>query len=159
VPPRPRSFDSRNPGHCKFCGEAIRLRNGKVNKRASWHPHCAITWTIMNNPQQARRMVFVRDRGYCCDCGKDCFNGSEAKRQETVNIILHGSVSGMALDVRAMPLGTWEVDHDIPLWVAPSMGNPPELWMLPNMRTRCPECHKIKTKADEEKYASTRESP
>jgi 5-methylcytosine-specific restriction endonuclease McrA len=110
----------------------------------------------MNNPQQARRFVFVRDRGFCARCGTDCFSGSEAKRHETIKIILEGSVNGAALNIRAMPLGTWELDHVIPLWVAPSMGNPPKLWMLGNMATLCSSCHSAKTKEDEVKYASTR---
>jgi 5-methylcytosine-specific restriction endonuclease McrA len=75
-----------------------------------------------------------------------------------VKLILEGSVSGMVLAAKALPLGTWEVDHVIPLWVAPSMGNPPELWMLGNMTSLCAGCHKIKTKTDEEKYGSTRDS-
>lgn len=158
MPPRPKTFDTRNPGHCKFCGDRIEFRNKKLNKRASWHPHCALTWAIMNNPQQARRFVFVRDRGVCRDCGTDCFTLGETKRYDTVKLILEGSMSGVVIAATALPLGTWELDHIIPLWMAPHLGNPPHLWKLGNMATLCPACHVTKTKSDEVKYASTREA-
>lgn len=135
------------PGTCKFCDTAI-IVNGKVNRRASWHPACALRWTIMSSPRDARRFVFLRDRGVCCDCGLDCAPDNAA---EIVAKIM-ATPSGRAMGYDTMDLGNWELDHIIPLSQAAARGNPPELWMLSNMATRCEECHKIKTREDRLRY-------
>lgn len=130
------------PGHCKFCGDPILNKKKQVNKRASWHPACALTWTIMNNPSEARRFVYLRDRGVCRCCAKDCHPiGDDAKRELAQRIMTQGT------HVAREPLGEWEVDHIEPLATS---SRDPRKWQLGNMQTLCPECHSKKTAQDRE---------
>ena len=157
VPPRPASYRSAKPGTCKFCAEPI-VMGGKINRRANWHPACALRWTIMNSPRDARRFVFVRDRGVCCDCGTNCApNGGNP---DTVARIVEKIMSPPAnqqlkLSAETLDLGDWELDHHIPLSEAARLGNPPELWQLGNMRTRCHKCHVLKTREDRLRYGAS----
>lgn len=65
--PRPASWDCKR-GNCRFCGEPI-IENGVQNNRKHWHQECADLWVIMNNPDKARRHVFLREKGTCQGCG------------------------------------------------------------------------------------------
>lgn len=108
----------------------------------------------MNNPRDARKFVFVRDRGVCQaeGCGRNCApdGGDEEKVRKIIEQIM--SPNPTALNIKPIALGEWELDHVIPLSEAPRRGNPPELWMLGNMTTLCPECHREKTARDRELY-------
>lgn len=66
--PRPSSWDCPR-GTCRFCGEDI-IEDGKQNRRKHWHQACADRWRVMNNPDEARRHVFLREKGTCEKCGK-----------------------------------------------------------------------------------------
>lgn len=80
-PPKPVHWGCSR-GTCRFCGEAI-IENGKVNGRKHWHQACADTWTIMNNPADARKAVLKRDRYTCQDCGhQDRFGQFEVDHRE-----------------------------------------------------------------------------
>lgn len=150
VPPKPHHMHKANRGFCKFCGGTI-MKNGKLNRRATWHPECALKWTIMNSPRDARRFVFVRDRGICRACGTNCQpDGADpaavAKIIETIM-----SPPGETMTTRfhtPIDLGPWELDHILPLNEAVRIGSPPELWQMSNMATLCHGCHVAKTKLD-----------
>lgn len=144
-----------NRGFCKFCGGPV-MKHGKLNRRATWHPECALKWTIMNSPRDARRFVFVRDRGLCRSCGANCQpDGSDP--QAVANIIEQiMSPPGETMSTRfhkPMNLGQWELDHIFPLSEAERVGSPLELWTMSNMATLCHDCHVEKTKLDRIIYA------
>lgn len=141
VPPKPRTYTKALPGQCRFCAKPI-FKNGFIHKRAQWHPHCALTWTIMNSPKDARKFVFIRDRGICGKCNYDCSPQGPDHSQEIVHKLLQG------FDVRK--LGKWELDHIVPLFAA--QGNP-DVWKLPNMMTLCRTCHVKKTQEDNITYS------
>jgi 5-methylcytosine-specific restriction endonuclease McrA len=155
VPPRPPFINTSKPGQCKFCGDPI-ITNGRINRRASWHPQCALRWTIMNSPRDARRFVFVRDRGICKECNKNCSpnNGNPDTVARIIEQIMSPPSDQHHKQLPTMPLGMWELDHVIPLSQAQRMGNPPHLWQLSNMQTLCPPCHVIKTKQDRVLYGT-----
>lgn len=70
--PRPSSWDCPR-GWCRFCGESI-IEDGKQNKRKHWHQECADTWRVANNPSEARKHVFLREKGTCQECGCKSLN-------------------------------------------------------------------------------------
>lgn len=142
APPKPRFYHTRNPGHCRFCGKPIRDDKGRLRTRATWHPACALTWAIMTSPQEARLFVFVRDRGVCSGCGKDCFGGTEEQRRQTVEAIMTRPPGSGPL---RLPLGRWELDHVEPL---STESRDPRKWQLGNMSSLCKDCHAAKTKKD-----------
>lgn len=142
-PPRPLSMDSAQRGQCKFCGDPITGDDGNVNRRASWHPKCATTWAIMNNPSAARAYVFLRDRGVCAGCGLCCYPGDDWQEKQTVSRIKNAAYAFHAGD--GLDLGNWELDHIHPLFKA---DGDPRYWMLGNLRTLCVSCHKEKTAID-----------
>jgi len=140
IPPKPASYNRAKPGQCRFCAKPI-YKNGFLHKRAQWHPACALTWTIMNSPQDARRFVFLRDRGICAHCGTDCSpNGQEDARD---------IIQRLMLGERVKRLGKWQLDHMRPLFAAD--GNP-QMWQLANMQTLCETCHIVKGVEDNEVY-------
>lgn len=141
IPPKPRFYYKAKPGQCRFCGKPI-LKNGYIHKRAQWHPACALTWTIMNSPQDARKFVFVRDRGICVRCNMDCSPRGQDHASEIVQKIMQG------YDVRK--LGKWQLDHITPLFA--SQGNP-DVWKIGNMQTLCGPCHTIKSQEDNQRYS------
>lgn len=46
------------------------MKNGKVNKRASWHPKCVEQYRLIHFPRDTRRAVWKRDKGQCYICGE-----------------------------------------------------------------------------------------
>jgi 5-methylcytosine-specific restriction endonuclease McrA len=135
-PPTPPWFTTASAGQCKFCGKPVFNRHhGGVNKRAQWHPHCALQWSIMSSPSDARRFVFLRDRGTCATCGVDC---SPSRDPSAIcATIMRGK--------RPVSLGDWELDHIRPL--AEAQGDP-SFYRLDNMQTLCHTCHGRKTRAE-----------
>lgn len=140
IPPRPATYDSAKPGQCRFCSKPV-FRGKHINKRAQWHASCALTWTIMNSPQDARRFVFIRDRGMCARCGVDCSPRGQEHARQIVSKLMQG------YEIRK--LGLWELDHIVPLFAAD--GNP-DMWKLPNLQSLCPPCHLAKGREDEQTY-------
>jgi 5-methylcytosine-specific restriction endonuclease McrA len=99
----------------------------------------------MNSPRDARRFVFVRDRGTCKKCTRYCGPDDPGTVQDIINDIMSPEhKQGSTVD-----LGRWELDHVIPLKHA---NGRPECWQLGNMQTLCHDCHTIKTREDKIKY-------
>lgn len=104
----------------------------------------------MNNPTDARRFVFVRDRGRCADCKADCAPGDEHVVRRIIEEIM--SPRQIMGEQRApLVLGEWELDHIVPL--SQAHGDPTK-WELANMQTLCVACHKAKTARDREIYGA-----
>lgn len=89
--------------------------------RMKWHPACVADFKIIAWPAATRKAVRDRDLGVCCDCSGDFRHWGE-----------------------------WAVDHHIPLWKVATL--PPEqrieYFRLPNLVTRCKDCHARKTAAE-----------
>lgn len=155
VPPKPPSMLNARRGFCKLCSGAI-MKKGELNRRAMWHPECALKWSIMNSPRDARYFVFVRDRSICSACGKNC--QPEGVTVETINKMVESIISpaGDTMTQRhraPLDTGSWELDHIVPLSEAAHLGQPLWMWMLSNIGTLCHGCHVVKTKKDRVIYA------
>ena len=45
-------------------------KNDKINKRSTWHPHCADEYMMIYHPGETRKRIWLRDGGECAKCGK-----------------------------------------------------------------------------------------
>jgi 5-methylcytosine-specific restriction endonuclease McrA len=126
TPPRPATWDSPR-GHCRFCGEAI-IENDKQNMRKRWHEPCAKDWVLINQFAEARKAVFLRERGKC-----------QADGCEFTSLTLKG----------------FQVDHIKPLFE--NIHGDLDYWRLKNLQLLCVEHHKIKTKADMVKFRASKD--
>ena len=166
----PRSpFDNAPKGHCRMCGEPVRNKAGAILQNRRWCDAHKVDARIRQHAVFARAAVFLRDKGICADCGRDC----TSYMQES-GIIVASTMSGpvpysvqinreRALDwcerllngkqnprnrqsTECIDLGQWEADHAYPLWLVDR--EEPEAWRywaLENLVTRCPRCHQDKT--------------
>ena len=67
-PPKPKYYWTIKKGRCRWCGEDIfKGRNDyigeELNKRKSWHGDCAVEYMIIYHSREARRHVWLRDKG------------------------------------------------------------------------------------------------
>src|SRR5690606_1168361 len=109
IPPKPRAYTRAGPAQCRFCAKPV-YKCDMLHKKAQWHPACALEWTVMNSPKDARRFVFIRDRGVCAHCGDDRSPRGQEHAREIAQKLMLG------YDVRK--LGTWQLDHVHPLFAA-----------------------------------------
>ncbi len=86
-PPKPPFYVTAPKGTCRYCGDTLLDKNGKVRTRASWHEDCLEEYKTIYWPGHTRDVIWIRDRGQCAKCPTK-FN---SKR------------------------GEWEVDHIRPL--------------------------------------------
>jgi 5-methylcytosine-specific restriction endonuclease McrA len=126
TPPRPSSWDAPR-GTCRYCGSDI-IENGVQNNRKRWcSTHCINEWKLINQFAEARKAVFLRDKGRCQADGCD-FVG--------------------------LTLRSFDVDHIKIL--AESDGNI-DYWKLPNLQLLCKPCHKEKTVQDMIKFRASKD--
>ena len=125
-PPKPDSYWTKKKGECRWCGKKITKtpteRRGKeINMRKSWHEDCATKYMIIYHSGEARRHVWLRDRGKCNGCGKQCTRRG------------------------------WDLDHIKPLLEQKGVKKSKLDWTyygLDNMQTLCKPCHREKTNQD-----------
>jgi 5-methylcytosine-specific restriction endonuclease McrA len=125
-PPKPKYYWTIKKGRCRWCGEDIfKGRNDyigeELNKRKSWHGDCATEYMIIYHSREARRHVWLRDRGKCNGCGKQCTRRG------------------------------WDLDHIKPLLEQKGLKEDELDWTyygLDNMQTLCRPCHREKTNQD-----------
>jgi 5-methylcytosine-specific restriction endonuclease McrA len=89
--------------------------------RKTWHEDCATEYMIIYHSREARRHVWLRDRGKCKSCGKQCTRRG------------------------------WDLDHIKPLLEQKGLKENELDWTyygLDNMQTLCRPCHREKTNKD-----------
>lgn len=155
-------------GWCGWCGLAVEEKTEVRGWLKFWHDACAEEMAIIEQPDRARRAVYRRDHGVCCDCGEDWSQMSvfrpayPVKPQRLVDApdpdryspgptpgtwCFVSSWGGLAV-VELVAISLWHVDHKIPLWKVRHMPalQRIEYFKLPNLVTRCHRCHGFKTK-------------
>lgn len=162
-------------GWCGWCGLAVADKTPGCGWLKWWHDACADEMAIIERPDAARRAVFSRDKGICCDCGEDWSemflllpeyggrgtyqlgpNGEvlrtasisylEPSGRSSCSQFYKGAIPYSALKVVSL----WQADHKIPLWKIRHLPDLQRLeyFKLANLITRCHRCHQFKT--DEE---------
>ena len=69
-PPKPDSYYVSEKGICRWCGDKI-IENGIHNTRKPWHEKCATQYMIIYHSGEARKHIWLRDRGKCKGCGNN----------------------------------------------------------------------------------------
>ena len=97
-PPKPHYYDTALPGDCRYCGQPIYKKNGKINLRASWHKECVEEYKIIYWPKETRKAVWQRDRGHCAGCGTKC--GLKGWEMDHIKPLIeaHGDISYWKMD-------------------------------------------------------------
>ena len=119
-PPKPDSYYISQKGICRWCGEKI-IENNVHNTRKTWHEPCATQYMIIYHSGEARKHIWLRDKGKCSKCDKQCTRRG------------------------------WDLDHIKPLMEQKGKTEKQLDWYyywLDNMQTLCKPCHKEKTKQD-----------
>lgn len=146
-----RRHDNRGDGWCTWCGLAV------AKPRRTWHEECFRRYQLHTDPLVQRDHVARRDGERCWDCG--CLPMHWKKGANAVGCTRIGGppeyVGPYCTLERAYAL---ELEHDVPLW---------KVWGLParrrrwyfgpwNLRLRCPDCHKAKSKRESAERAAAR---
>lgn len=71
-PPKPEYYDSAPKGDCRYCGQPIFKKDGRINLRAGWHKECVEEYKLIYWVKETRKAVWHRDRGHCAGCGVKC---------------------------------------------------------------------------------------
>ena len=119
-PPKPNSYYVQEKGICRWCGKKI-IENGIHKTRKTWHQDCATDYMIIFHSTEARKLIWLRDRGKCNGCGKQCTRRG------------------------------WDLDHVRPLLEQKGLKEDELDWTyygLDNMQTLCRPCHREKTNQD-----------
>ena len=72
IPPKPVYYDTAPAGDCRYCGQPIYKKDGKINLRAGWHKDCVEEYKLIYWVKETRKAVWKRDRGHCAGCGTKC---------------------------------------------------------------------------------------
>lgn len=151
----PPPYSHQPKGTCKLCAKPILKEDGTPNLRVSWHRECVADWRIATSSGAARQALEARDKGICAYCGVDTATHWVGWRRGQV-VVCHGRIDERksfseantyrAAYTEVMPIATWEVEHEIPLWSV-DRSDPAALrfWMLENLRTSCIPCHRAKS--------------
>ena len=119
-PPKPNSYYVQEKGICRWCCKKI-IENGIHKTRKTWHQDCATDYMIIFHSTEARKLIWLRDRGKCNGCGKQCTRRG------------------------------WDLDHVRPLLEQKGLKEDELDWTyygLDNMQTLCRPCHREKTNQD-----------
>ncbi len=114
----------RDIGYCTWCKEPVELP-----KRTWCSRECVEEYRLATDWNFIRNLVFKRDRGICALCRVNTQKPNKTARQ----LLYRCNYK-------------FEVDHIIPFSICQSHN-------LVNLRTLCPACHKIITKAQAKERA------
>ena len=154
----PKGPNGRNL--CRQCG--VEVPKGRLTFCSDG---CVDEWKIKTNPGHARRLVFKRDHGVCCLCGRDTEALTKELKQlrdQTCKRLKHNIWGGgyyprlqrhednlFAARCRALMLphnlwqlcqSLWEMDHKVAVIEGGGCCG------LENLRTLCWDCHRRETR-------------
>lgn len=145
-----RRHDNRGDGWCTWCGLAV------AKPRRTWHEECFRRYQLHTDPLVQRRHVTLRDGERCWDCG--CLPMHWKKGANASPCVAPGRPDHIGPYCTLERAYALELEHDVPLW---------KVWGLParrrrwyfgpwNLRLRCPDCHKAKSKRESAERAAVR---
>lgn len=172
--------ERRGPSWCRWCGDRILIEAGKKNAgqpnvRRTWHPECAMEFNEHSNLSAMYAACVRRDGEKCVDCAEykgywarhspSLFRGDDDERWGYRRWSRSDSPEGRML--AATGIGQYchtywsthlEVDHDVPLWKVRDLPDDERRWYYGprNLRLRCPEHHKAKSKREAAERARER---
>lgn len=151
-------------GWCNWCGTPVKEKTSGRGWLKWWHDACEEEYQIIIKPDAARRAVFARDKGVCCDCeenwgdryllraGQAIITSPEwdvcRRWTKKLNEAFHAERAlGYWRYTELIYVSLWHVDHKIPLWKVVHLEplQRLEYFKLHNLITRCHRCHAFKT--------------
>jgi len=169
-------------GTCRWCAEPILDKDGKPNKRRTWHTPCAEAYLIATDSNRQRRAVWERDMGICAACGQCAV--AKARYSRDMKEFLKGLwtlengrwpprtipqtewIRRRMREVDAVmkargippepPGSSWQADHRVPLCEA---NGDRRYFTMDNLQTLCHACHAAKTAADTARLRASRKPP
>lgn len=175
----------KGAGWCRWCGEKIEHKRAK---QMNWHPSCKRIWLLHYDRDVQAAFLVERDGNDCWDCRRGgrwvrvdlvlarfkweawphCLPpsrrefGDDGRYSDNLaERKVDGVIVGLYTRVEyRRACGGLEVDHEIPLW---------RIWHLPdnerrpyygpkNLRLRCQDCHKAKSKREAAERATERKA-
>ena len=170
----------KGAGWCRWC---LGMIEGRYRKNMNWHRDCKQTWMLHYDRDAQTDFLKERDGNDCWDCKrggrwvridlvapKYCWEGFPTngppvkidwndRYPPLAERRVDGVIVGLFTKVEyRRACGGLEVDHDTPLW---------KVWHLPdderkpfygptNLRLRCSDCHKAKSKREAAERATLR---
>ena len=133
---------TRGPGHCCVCGQPVYRfgwhrdlwRDGKVNRRASWHAACVVAWRFWCDPVDHVQLLKRVQRRRCGRSGTRLLRGAEVDHRDPLSSV-------------------WRARRDQP-W--------PDLlafWGAGNLQVVNREAHRAKTAAEAALRSASRAAP
>jgi hypothetical protein len=148
---------------CAWCTEPI--VHGRVKQRG-WHdgrldePNCAYEYRLHSKREVQFAFVVARDGLKCCDCGESPerwkYETWAGKAIETGVMRLNEAeitdpaVAVVGRHVKVERVTALELEHETPIWRTTHLPAAQRRWFFGpgNLKLRCPDCHKPKTKAE-----------
>jgi hypothetical protein len=57
-------------GSCRWCGEDVLKRSGKINFKENWHKDCRDEMELVYDDDLMRKHIWKRDKGHCAECSQ-----------------------------------------------------------------------------------------
>jgi hypothetical protein len=70
IPPSPH--DHLPPGNCRWCGDDVHKKNGKLDLKSNWHKACRNEMELVYDDALMRKHIWKRDKGVCAECQTKC---------------------------------------------------------------------------------------
>ncbi len=123
---------------CRNCHGPVAKNKHNCSKK------CSEEWALKTSPGLMRRAVFVRDRGFCAECGADTEGQKneyrEALKKHRTHYCRPMEALRKSFGVTASQFHWWEADHILPVIEGGGECG------LEGYRTLCISCHKKATK-------------
>jgi len=147
-----RRHENRGNGWCTWCGFPVE------KPAKTWHKACFRRYQLHTDPVAQKAYVEARDGNKCWDCGSLPMHWK--KGSNAIPCVRPGHpdfVGSYCTLERAYAL---ELEHEVPLWRVAHLPPRRRRWFFGvwNLRLRCPDCHRAKSKREAAERAAIKKA-